>query len=172
MDTALERIFVDCSVRRLQQLAGRIEDCLGRMTDEQVWGRGGENENSAANLVLHLCGNLGQWIVSGVGGASDTRRRDEEFAARQGPGVRELSQKLHARVAEAAAVIERIPAGRLAERVSVQNYNVTVLEAVYHVVEHFSQHTGQIIFIAKAATGQDLGYYAHLKSGAHGAVTP
>jgi hypothetical protein len=172
MDTALERIFLDCSARRLQQLAGRVEDCLGRMTDEQVWGRGGANENSAANLVLHLCGNLGQWIVSGVGGAPDTRRREEEFAARQGPGARELAGRLRARVGEAAAIIERIPAGRLAERVSIQKYDVTVLEAVYQVVEHFAQHTGQIIFIAKAATGQDLGYYAYLKNGAHGAATP
>jgi uncharacterized damage-inducible protein DinB len=170
MDSALERIFLDCSVRRLKQLASRIEDCLGRMTDEQVWGRGGETQNAAGNLVLHLCGNLGQWILAGVGGGHDARRRDDEFAARQGPGARALAALLSTRVCDAVTVLEHLPPERLAERVSIQTYEITVLEAIYHVVEHFAQHTGQIIFIAKAATGQDLGYYAYLKQGARGAT--
>lgn len=172
MDTSLEGVFLDCSVRRLRQLASRVEDCLGRLTDEQVWYRGSANQNAAGNIVLHLHGNIGQWILSGVGGAPDTRRRDAEFAAQTGPGSRELAARLAERVNEAVAVLRGLSAEALARRVRIQEYEVTALEAVYHVVEHFAQHTGQIIFITKAATGQDLGYYAHLSRGAHGQATP
>jgi len=172
MDTSLAGIFLDCSIRRLRQLASRVEDCLGRLTDEQVWYRGSANQNAAGNIVLHLHGNLGQWILSGVGGAADTRQRDAEFAAQAGPGARALAARLVSRVDEAVAVIGELSAEGLARRVRIQEYEVTVLEAVYHVVEHFAEHTGQIIFMTKAATGQDLGYYAHLSRKAHGRVTP
>ena len=84
MEPALDRLFLDCSVRRLDQLAGRIESCLEMLNDEQVWMRGSPNENAIGNLVLHLCGNLRQWIVAGVGGAADVRERDREFAAAGG----------------------------------------------------------------------------------------
>jgi uncharacterized damage-inducible protein DinB len=172
MEPALDRLFLDCSVRRLNQLASRIDDCLGRLDDGQVWFRGGENQNAMGNLVLHLAGNVRQWILCGVGGARDIRDRDAEFAAHGGMGTGELRDHLAATVREASAVISAIPAARLAERVRIQNYEVAVLEAVYHVVEHFAQHTGQIIFATKAATGSDLGYYAHLRKSAHGEKTP
>jgi len=167
-----QHIFLDCSARRLNQLASRIDDCLGRLDDAQVWFRGGENQNAVGNLVLHLAGNVRQWIISGVGGATDERERDAEFAARGGTGVEELRARLGATVREAVAVIGGTPPGRLAERLRIQGYDVTVLEAIYHVVEHFAQHTGQIVFATKAATGEDLGYYAHLSRAGHGRRTP
>ncbi len=172
MEPALDRLFLDCSARRLSQLASRIDDCLGRLDDSQVWFRGGENQNAAGNLVLHLAGNVRQWIVSGVGGAPDVCDRDAEFAASGGVGVEELRRLLGATAHDAAAVIANLPAARLAERVRIQGYDVTVLEAIYHVVEHFAQHTGQILFATKAATGEDLGYYAHLSGAGHGQKTP
>ncbi len=168
-----DRIFLDYSARKLRQAAGRIEDCLARLTADQIWSRGAESENAAGNLVLHLAGNVRQWIVSGVGGAPDQRRRDEEFAARGGAAAADLSAHLRAAVDEAAAVIEALAADRLAEPIIVQNYNVTVLEAIYHVVEHFSGHAGQIIFATKLLTGEDLGFHRHLRATeAHGATTP
>lgn len=172
MEPTLDRIFLDCSVRRLKQLASRIDDCLGRLEDAQVWFRGSENQNAVGNLVLHLAGNVRQWIVSGVGGAPDVRERDAEFGARGGAGVAELRERLRATVREATGLIADVPPARLAERVRIQGYDVTVLEAIYHVVEHFAEHTGQIVFATKAATGEDLGYYAHLSKAGHGRQTP
>jgi len=157
-----ERLFLECSLRRLQELAPRIEICLAKLTPEEVWARGGENENAIGNLVLHLCGNLRQWIVSGVAGQPDTRDRDSEFAARGGASLADLSARLRTAVEEAAGVIATLPPGRLAEPLTVQGYQVTVLEAIYHVVEHFSMHTGQILFATKMLTGTDLGFYRHL----------
>jgi uncharacterized damage-inducible protein DinB len=172
MDT-VSRNFLDYSVEKLQQMSGRIEACLNTLTADQVWARGSENENAVGNLVLHLCGNVRQWIVAGVGGAPDQRQRDAEFAARGGVPIPELIAKLQETVADAAAALRNVTAERLVERVTIQYYDGSVLEAIYHVVEHFSGHTGQIIFATKMLTGSDLGFYRHLRTtAAHGEKTP
>jgi uncharacterized damage-inducible protein DinB len=156
-------IFVQFSADKLEQLHSRIQDCLVRLTPEQIWARGSENENAVGNLVLHLSGNIRQWIGSGVAGLPDNRMRDAEFDARGGMAPTELAELLKTRVAEAAGIIREVPAHRLTERIFPQGYDVTVLEAIAHVVEHFSMHVGQIIVLTKMLTGQDLAYYQHLR---------
>jgi uncharacterized damage-inducible protein DinB len=158
-----EEIFIKFSADKLEQLHGRIQDCLGRLTPEQIWTRNSENENAVGNLVLHLSGNVRQWIGSGVAGLPDNRHRDAEFDARGGMAPAELAELLKMRAAEAAAIIREVPASRLTERITPQGHDVTVLEAIAHVVEHFSQHTGQIILLTKILTGADLAYYQHLR---------
>jgi uncharacterized damage-inducible protein DinB len=173
MEDSLHRLFLDCSVRRIEKNFSGIEACLDKLNEEQVWARGSENENAVGNLVLHLSGNVRQWIVSGVGGAPDTRERDGEFSARGDISIPELKERLRGIVTEAAAVIAAVTPERLAERVVIQKYEVSVLEAIYHVVEHFSLHTGQIIFATKLLTASDMGFYAHLRANAaHGKKTP
>ena len=168
----IEQDFLTFSADKLTQLSGRIQDCLGRLSSEQIWTRGNDNENSVGNLVLHLCGNVGQWIGSGVGGKPDTRQRAGEFAARGNVQPAELSERLDKAVSEAAGIIRNVPHSRLSEKLTIQKYDVTLMEAIYHVVEHFSQHTGQIIFATKLLTGQDLGYYKHLNQPKHFETTP
>jgi uncharacterized damage-inducible protein DinB len=158
-----EEIFVAFSADKLEQLHGRIHDCLARLTPEQIWTRNSENENAIGNLVLHLCGNVRQWIGSGVAGMPDHRQRDAEFDARGGMAQAELAERLNTTVTEAVRIIREVPAQRLTERIFPQGYDVTVLEAIAHVVEHFSMHTGQIILLTKMITGQDLVYYQHLR---------
>ncbi len=162
MNGGVERLFLDYSVKKLEQLAGRIHDCLGRLSDEQIWRRVSDSENAVGNLVLHLCGNLGQWIGHGVAGRPDIRRRSEEFQERGPVPAAELRRRLRETVADAASIIRALAPERLSERIVVQGYEVSVLEAIYHAVEHFAQHTGQIIYATKHMTGEDLGYYAHL----------
>jgi len=169
MAHTLDRIFLTASAKNLDQLLSRVRDCVGKLATDEIWARGHENENAIGNLLLHLNGNVRQWIIAGVGGAADTRARDAEFAARGGIEAAELLQKLEATMHEAMAILPKVTAERLAERVTIQKYEVTVLEAIFHVVEHFSQHTGQIIFATKMLTGEDLGFYKHLRRAAlHG----
>jgi len=166
-------MFLNYSARKLRQLSGRIEDCLGRLTEDQIWTRGAGNENAVGNLVLHLSGNVRQWIVAAVGGRPDIRQRDAEFSARGGLARSSLAALLGGIVGEATSLIETCAPERLCEHLTVQGYNVTVLEAIYSVVEHFSGHTGQIIYATKLLTGEDLGYYSHLKTAApHAEQTP
>jgi uncharacterized damage-inducible protein DinB len=164
MAVALDRDFLDFSAKKLQQLASRIETCLEKLTEEQIWARGSEHENAVGNLVLHLCGNVRQWIIGGVGGEPDRRNRDAEFSARASVPSPELEERLSAVVEEAVAVLAGISRERLAERLVIQKYEVSVMGAIYHVVEHFSQHTGQIIFATKMMTSEDLGFYRNLKA--------
>lgn len=159
----IEAAFLEFSSTKLIELRDRIEDCLGRLTQEQIWARTTDQENSIGNLVLHLSGNVRQWILGGVGGQPDERDRDSEFAARGGLTAVELGARLKAVTSEAAEVIRGLPAERLRESKTIQKvYQTTLMEAIYHVVEHFAGHTGQIIFATKLLTSRDLEYYKHL----------
>ena len=168
----LDRIFIDFSVHKLRQLHSRIEECVARLTDEQIWARGAETENAVGNLILHLAGNVRQWILFGVAGQADVRVRDREFAARGEIGREDLLERLRSALEEAIPVIEQVSARRLAETTRVQNYELHVLAAIGHVVEHFAMHTGQIIFVTKMLTGEDLGFYRHLSAPKHRETTP
>ena len=169
--TAIE-IFRRFSADKLRQLGGRLQVCMGKLNEEQIWSRGGPNENAVGNLVLHLCGNMRQWIGLSMAGLDDVRKRQEEFEAQGGLSRAELSSRLSAAVEQAAAWIESAPEERFLATARVQNYDVTGLEAVYHVVEHFAEHTGQIIFVTKRMTGEDLAFYGHLKQTRHTEQTP
>jgi len=165
-------VFRKFASDKLKQYCGRIQICLGKLSSEQIWARGSENENAAGNLVLHLCGNVRQWIGTGVAGLPDIRQRDAEFEARGGMEAKALGALLESIVNDAAAQIEAVSDERLAERVQIQNYHVTRLEAILHVLTHFGEHTGQILFATKLLTGEGLGFYAHLKKPAHREAVP
>jgi hypothetical protein len=163
--------FLRVSVAQLEKYLGRIETCIGKLTPEQIWAREGENQNAAGNLVLHLTGNVRQWILSGVGGAPDTRIRDLEFSARGPVPPGALLGDLRSTVQAAIAVIASLSEDTLLERITVQGYDVTKLEAVYHVVEHFAGHAFQIIFLTKLLTGEDLEFYRFLRGVTHDPAT-
>lgn len=137
----------------------KIERCLERLTDEQVWWRASERSNSVGNLLLHLEGNLRQWVVGGVGGAEDARVRDREFAERQQLPRETLLAGLRAAVSEADDALARLDPAALLETRRVQGLDVTLLAAVFHAVEHFSMHTGQIILLTKLLADEDLAFY-------------
>ena len=148
MDIASE--FVAQSRRYLaSEYPTKIQRCLDVLPADAIWRRDDDASNSIGNLLLHLSGNIGQWIVSGVGGAPDARHRRAEFDAREGDDGAALMARLLDTVRAADAVLASLDAVRLAERRSIQGRDVTVLDAVYHVVEHFSMHTGQIILLTK-----------------------
>jgi uncharacterized damage-inducible protein DinB len=167
-----EQIFLKYSADKLTQLTARIVTCLDQLTPEQVWTRNSENENAIGNLVLHLCGNVRQWIGFGVGGQPDIRVRDREFSIQGGVSIEELKERLLTASREGAGMIAALPLDRLAETTKVQSYELPVIEAIYHVIEHFSGHTGQIIFATKLWTGSDLGFYRHLKKPVHSEQVP
>jgi uncharacterized damage-inducible protein DinB len=137
----------------------KIERCLERLTDEQVWWRASERSNSVGNLLLHLEGNLRQWVVSGAGGAADARVRDREFAECGRVPRAELLKGLRAAVSEADDALARLDPAALLEARRVQGLDVTLMTAVFHAVEHFSMHTGQIILLTKMLADEDLAFY-------------
>src|SRR5262250_196642 len=153
--------------RLLEDYFVKIASAIDALDDEQVWRRPNESSNSVGNLLLHMSGNVRQWIISGVGGAEDTRDRASEFAARGSAPKTELMELVKATLDEADAVLANI-AGECAATNSdaplqqvrmAQAYDVTVFDAIFHVVEHFSYHTGQIIFAAKWLAEGRVGFY-------------
>lgn len=134
----------------------RIVRCVEELSPEQIWWRSNRTSNSAGNLVLHLTGNVRQWIITGLGGAPDVRERDKEFAE-QGPLPRRLLlSRLRKTVEDACRVLRKLSAEGLARDYTIQGFRVTGLAATFHVAEHFSHHAGQIILITKMLRGRDL----------------
>lgn len=158
MDVATE--FVALSRHLLAvEYPTKLRRCLDALPSDAVWRREDAQSNSIGNLLLHLAGNVRQWIVSGVGGAKDTRYRSAEFEAREGADARTLFAALSATLTEADAVIAVLTPAALLERRSIQGRELSVLEAVYHVVEHFSLHTGQIILLTKRYAPGRIQFY-------------
>lgn len=159
-DHAIAKAFIDQSRRLLRDdYLYKIRRCVDAMDDADLWWRPNSASNSAGNLLLHLSGNVRQWIIHGIGGARDGRRRQEEFSERAGDSAEQLIQALDATVSEADTILDRLQVEELGRRCHIQGLDVSVLQAVYHVVEHFSTHVGQLVYIAKLRTGRDLGLY-------------
>lgn len=136
----------------------RIAGCLEQLSDEEIWWRPNEASNSIGNLVLHICGNMRQWIISGLGGAPDLRERDKEFAERGPIPGAALRKRFEQTVAEASAVMVRVKPQLLTQMFRIQGYDVSGYEAAAHVIEHVAYHTGQIIYVTKLKRAKDLGF--------------
>jgi uncharacterized damage-inducible protein DinB len=137
----------------------KLRKTVNALPDELLWWRPNEQANSVGNLLMHLEGNVRQWIVGGIGGETDVRNRAGEFGAREGSGKAELLAHLEEALDEADAVLARLRPEQLTERRRVQTREVTVLEAIYQVVQHFSLHLGQIILVAKAQVPGAVKFY-------------
>jgi uncharacterized damage-inducible protein DinB len=155
--SAVAQLFLNHSVDTLTQMTGHMQACLEKLSDEQVWERDAPHENTIGNLILHLCGNMRQWIMHGVAGEPDVRTRPAEFSTGGGLSAKQLLELFASTAAEARGVIAALPAERLTERTDPQKRGeVSVLDAIYQVVGHVRQHTGQIILLTKQMTGSDL----------------
>jgi uncharacterized damage-inducible protein DinB len=146
----LAQLFVAQSRSYLgTEYRAKLRAAVEALPADALWWRPNEQSNSVGNLLTHLAGNVRQWIVGGVGGAPNTRDRAGEFAAQSGPGAAELLANLDRVLDEADAVLATLSVADLATMRTIQGDDVTVIEAIYHVVEHFSLHLGQIILVAK-----------------------
>jgi uncharacterized damage-inducible protein DinB len=157
MQSVIAELFLDYSAGKLREMAGCVEACFGRLSEEQIWQRQATHENTIGNLILHLCGNIRQWIMHGVADHPDVRARDLEFSTSSGLAKAKLLALFLTTVAEAESVIAGLPPERLSERTDPQRLGeVSVLAAIYQVVGHMQQHTGQIILLTKQMAGGDL----------------
>jgi uncharacterized damage-inducible protein DinB len=148
--------FLELSADYLGDYLGKIRGSLAGLSDEQLWWRPNEASNSIANLLLHLSGNLSQWVLAELGGRAYVRKRDLEFSARDGAGKAALLARLEEVVSGCQQVVRSLPAAQLQARRTIQRRDVDGYEAVYHAVEHMSYHTGQIASMAKGLMGRDL----------------
>jgi uncharacterized damage-inducible protein DinB len=153
----IAREFLDKSRNLiLTDYVPKIERSLDPLSDDDIWWRPNEASNSIGNLILHLCGNVTMWIIGGVGKLPFERNRQAEFDERNQIPATDLKARLRETVQRAEDVMKAVSESDLLSRRQIQGYDVTVLEAIYHVVEHFGMHTGQIILLSKARVGREL----------------
>jgi uncharacterized damage-inducible protein DinB len=154
--------FKEQSIYRIKESHHRIIACLDLLDQSQVWLKPNSALNSMGNLVLHLCGNITQYIISTLGGAPDHRNRDAEFAATGGKTKDELKVMFDDVIEQSIQCISDVNDFDLSTIKKVQVYELTGVGIIIHVTEHLSYHTGQIAFLTKLLLEQDLGFYAGL----------
>ena len=160
LDKQLRNALLDEVLHRLyDESLPRILKCLDLLTNEQIWWRPNESSNSVGNLVLHLCGNVNQWIYSGLGGFPDERVRQEEFDSREFIAREELKIALESTLETVRNVIEGVSVDEILRIRPVQTFEESGLSILIHVTEHFSYHTGQIAYITKMLVDKPLGFY-------------
>ena len=160
---SVSTLFLEFSRKTLiEEYWPRLRSCVESLSDEQVWWRPNEASNSIGNLLLHLNGNVHQWLVASFDRVNDARNRPAEFAERRHVPAAELVQQLDSTLRRASDVLSRLTEDELRATYHIQDYTVTGLHAVYHVVEHFGMHYGQIVYITKLVSGKNLGFYREL----------
>ncbi len=160
MEKELVSEFILHSVNRMEENTKKIKKCFEDLEEKDIWIRPNGSSNSMGNLILHLCGNMHQYIISSIGNRNDIRERDKEFSTTGGQDREELIQKLSETVADATRIIQTMNSEGLLKVRSVQGYNYSGLGIILHVAEHYSYHTGQIIFYTKLLKDKDMGFYA------------
>jgi uncharacterized damage-inducible protein DinB len=167
----VSRTFLDDSRAFLtQDYMPKIERCMSRLTEEQVWSKSDGASNSIGHLLLHLAGSTRYWAIEVIGGSSIGRIRQREFEPPATVPPDRLMSDLRAVVEEVDRLLAELPVAVLLDERAVREQRATVLWCVYHIVEHFSMHTGQIISMTKALVGDLSSQEPH--SGASRGTSP
>jgi uncharacterized damage-inducible protein DinB len=157
-----DALIAETKRRLFEESIPRVHQCLNKLTEAEIWHKPNVNSNSVGNLILHLCGNARQWIVSGLGRQEDKRQRQQEFDTQGGITKGELQDKLEQLQKELAGVLDQVTPDDLLEVRKVQTFEESGLSILVHVVEHFSYHVGQITYYVKLIKDIDTGYYSGL----------
>lgn len=151
--------IVENALYRMDESTRMIKKSLAEISEDEVWQKPNPSLNSIANLMLHLCGNISQYVISSLGETEDKRNRDDEFSVTGGLTKDELFTKLESVVDDAKRVIFNITPNQLVKMRSVQGFSFSGVGIILHAVEHYSYHTGQIAFWVKQLKNKDLGFY-------------
>lgn len=163
--TTLSVSFVQLSRRKMsEEYFPKIEQAVLSLTEDQLWAKPNLESNSVGNILLHLSGNIRQWIIHGVGGEQNVREREKEFLSDTKPSKEKTLDGLRTTITTSSDVLKKLEllpdlGAVLHEHRTIQGIQETVFSVIYHVTEHMSYHTGQIIYITKAMTGTDMKFY-------------
>ena len=159
MEEQFREEFVQNALYRLDESTRMNTISLEQLSEEELWQRPNDSLNSVGNLILHLCGNITQYVISSLGETEDFRNRDKEFSTESGFTKKELLQKLVETVEIAKRTINDASMDQLLRKRKVQGFYFSGIGVVLHAVEHYSYHTGQIAFLAKMLKNKDLRFY-------------
>ena len=155
-----ELLIQEARYRLIEESIPRLHKCLDQLTEEEIWFRPNSNTVSIGNLVLHLCGNVKQWLISGLGGVPDKRERQKEFDEPGPLPTEELRERLDSLATDIESVLKQLTTDDLLSLKSIQGNDSSGVSILVHVVEHFSYHVGQVTIMVKSRKDIDMGYYA------------
>lgn len=144
---------------RLDENTKKISNCLALIRESEFWHQSNEHTLSVGTTLVHLQGNITQYILSSLGGLPDHRVRSLEFATRGGIAQAEVWNAFQQTVQRAGAVIGQLTEAEALRVRPVQAYRLSGLGIVLHVIEHYSYHTGQIAYITKLLQNRALDFY-------------
>ncbi len=159
MNQAVSLLIKAC-IQTFRDNTERVGKCLDQLEERRGWDRPNNSSNSIGNQILHLCGNIRQYAIAGLGNLPDTRERDLEFSTTGGMDKKALWVKLQATVEEAIRTMERLDHDQLLINRKIQGFDHNGISMLLHVTEHYSYHLGQIAFWTKQILDKDLGFYA------------
>jgi len=160
MENKVAKEMINQAIFRMEESSRMVNIALESISDDEIWKRPNESSNSIANLILHLCGNITQYVISSLGEQEDVRERDKEFSATEGQSKSKLLDKLLHTVKTAKETMKSVTIEQLLRERDVQGFRMSGIGIVMHAVEHYSYHTGQIAFWVKHLRNNDLGFYA------------
>lgn len=162
MSENFSKEFITEAIYRIDENTQKLTACVNELEETEIWKRPNSHSNSVGNIILHLCGNIRQYAISSLGHLEDVRERDKEFSASGGYSKSELLKKLTDTVDQAKSIIQNVSEQELLRKRKVQAYSHSGIGIIIHVTEHYSYHTGQIIFWTKLLKDKDLGFYAKI----------
>ncbi len=150
------------AIGHMNESLDRIDLCLSQLDKQEIWQRPNSSSNAIGNLIIHLCGNITQYIISSLGGKPDDRVRDLEFDSKRDESSEKLLMQLEEVIKEATTIIEGQTREQLLRVRKVQGFTLSGVAILIHVVEHLSYHTGQIVYVTKQLKDIDLKLYGDI----------
>lgn len=160
MSTEIIKEFISQAIYRIDENTQKLTTCVQELEESEIWKRPNPHSNSVGNIILHLCGNIRQYAISSLGNTKDVRERNKEFSADGGYSAEELLKKLTDTIHGAKNIIQNITEEELLRKRQVQGFTHSGIGIIIHITEHYSYHTGQVIFWTKLLKDKDLGFYA------------
>ena len=154
--------LIENATYRIDESTRMIKKTFGELSEDDIWRKPNRASNSIGNLILHICGNMTQYVIASLGEKPDTRNREAEFSTVEGFTKHELLQRLITTMDTAKITIENTTSEQFLKVRPIQAFKFSGIGLVIHAVEHYSYHTGQIAFWTKVLKDKDLGFYEGL----------
>ncbi|MDU0201005.1 DUF1572 family protein [Paenibacillus sp. MAH-36] len=139
---------------RFEVIERRIVLVLEQLNDEQVNWRPNESSNSISNLIVHISGNINDRIGKGMNKIPFTRDRDGEFEVHF-ISKNDLIENIKTSFHEVKETLMAMDNEGLLQTQKTGNREQTNLEIFIQSATHFSEHMGQILYIAKILKDED-----------------
>lgn len=161
-DGVFELLLEQLKKRLIDESFERIKICLNQIEPDKLWHSPNEHITSIGSSILHLNGNIRQWLRSIIEGREVERDRPSEFKPEIKYSVDQLLNILSELDSDVIAMTEELKLIRAHRELSIQGIETNGIDAIVHVIEHTAYHTGQIVYLTKYYSGRSTHFYAHL----------